>query len=159
MPDVTNMKLIYSLTAYANRTHQYSHSPAEISARSLPSKANTCHKLLIWEKTMTGMKCLFRRHLIPGLMTNVFFIYGSLTLSLLHAEDTAGCSPISIGNRRELFVDNWLIGDLRNAQRRLHQPVAREIAIVHDQPWEGNVCYYHTVFRDAARLGSFPQVD
>ena len=97
---------------------------------------------------MTVIKRLFIKHLIPGLMTNVFFIYCSLALSSLHAENKGVSSPISIGNRRELFVDNWIIEDLQNAQRRLHHPVAREIAIVHDQPWEGNVCYYHTVFRD-----------
>ena len=97
---------------------------------------------------MTAMKRLFIEHLTPGLMTNVFFIYCSLALSSLHAENKGVSSPISIGNRRELFVDNWIIEDLQNAQRRLHHPVAREITIVHDQPWEGNVCYYHTVFRD-----------
>jgi hypothetical protein len=31
---------------------------------------------------------------------------------------------------------------------RLHRPIPREVAIVHDQPWEGNNCHYHTIFRD-----------
>jgi len=31
----------------------------------------------------------------------------------------------------------------------LHQPQLREVALVHDAPWEGNVCCYHTVFKDA----------
>lgn len=56
--------------------------------------------------------------------------------------------PIDIGSRRELFVDEYLIESLQGAQRRLGHPTAGEIAIVHDQPWEGNVCFYHTVFRD-----------
>lgn len=56
--------------------------------------------------------------------------------------------PIALGSRRELFVDNSLIESLQGGSLRLHHPTPREIAIVHDQPWEGNVSYYHTVFRD-----------
>jgi hypothetical protein len=56
--------------------------------------------------------------------------------------------PIEIGSRRELFVDGHLIGKFAGAQRRLHHPVAREIAIVHDAPWEGAGSGYHSVIRD-----------
>jgi len=30
----------------------------------------------------------------------------------------------------------------------LHEPIRRDIAIAHDEPWEGNSSGYHTVFRD-----------
>ncbi len=56
--------------------------------------------------------------------------------------------PIELGDRRELFVDDFLIDKLDGAEQRLHHPTPREVAIVHDEPWEGNICYYHTVFRD-----------
>jgi len=56
-----------------------------------------------------------------------------------------------IGNRRELFVDDYLIQRLTRSRRVLHHPQAREVAVVHDAPWEGNVCFYHTVFRDDDR--------
>jgi hypothetical protein len=56
--------------------------------------------------------------------------------------------PIDIGSQRELFVDDYLIGMLRNAQRQLHHPTPREIAIVHDAPWEGAGSAYHSVIRD-----------
>ena len=57
--------------------------------------------------------------------------------------------PIEIGSRRELFVDTFLIDRLEGqAQQRLHHPIAREIAIVHDAPWEGTSSGYHTVFQD-----------
>jgi len=56
-----------------------------------------------------------------------------------------------IGNRRELFVDDHLVERLTRARRVLHHPQAREVAIVHDAAWEGNVCFYHTVFRDDDR--------
>lgn len=60
--------------------------------------------------------------------------------------------PIDVGSRRELLVDDYLIESLTGkAELRLHQPVPREVAIVHEEPWEGNISYYHTVFRDGDR--------
>ncbi len=56
--------------------------------------------------------------------------------------------PLDLGLRRELFIDGYLIEKLDGAEQRLHQPVPREVAIVHDAPCEGNTSYYHTVFRD-----------
>jgi hypothetical protein len=56
---------------------------------------------------------------------------------------------VDIGSRRELFVEDTLIDHLEGgAQLRLHEPAPREIAIVHDEPWEGSSCSYHTVFQD-----------
>jgi len=55
---------------------------------------------------------------------------------------------IHIGDRRELFVDDYLIEALREARRILHHPVPREVALERNAPWEGNVCSYTTVFRD-----------
>jgi hypothetical protein len=58
-------------------------------------------------------------------------------------------APIDIGSRRELFVDDYLIERLADgAQLRLHHPQPREIALVHDAPWEGSGCGYHSVFQD-----------
>ena len=51
-----------------------------------------------------------------------------------------------IGSRRELLVDHALIDNIQNTELRLNRPVPREVSIIHDQPWEGNVCFYHTVF-------------
>jgi len=53
-----------------------------------------------------------------------------------------------IGSRRELFVDDYLIDQLSGARQVLHRPTEREVAIVHDEPWEGNASLYHTVFQD-----------
>ena len=47
-----------------------------------------------------------------------------------------------IGNRRELFVDGWLIERLEGATRVLHSPTPREVAIQFDAPWEGPVSFY-----------------
>ena len=56
---------------------------------------------------------------------------------------------IDLGARRELLVDDHLIEALHGkAVRRLHHPTRREVAVVHDAPWEGNGGGYHTVFFD-----------
>ncbi|MBN1543085.1 hypothetical protein JW992_13165 [candidate division KSB1 bacterium] len=56
---------------------------------------------------------------------------------------------IEIGDRRELFVDTLLSDTLLGeAQLRLHHPVRREIALLHNKPWEGNGCGYHTVWKE-----------
>jgi len=60
----------------------------------------------------------------------------------------AADEPINVGSRLELFVDDHLIEKMTDTRLVLHRPVPREVAIVHDAPWEGNVCFYHTVFRD-----------
>ena len=78
----------------------------------------------------------------------------TLSLSfLLLTPLTAPCAendPINIGTRRELFVDDFLIDKMKGADRRLHRPTPQEVSIVHDAPWEGSACAYHTVFQDGA---------
>lgn len=69
----------------------------------------------------------------------------ALPTRLLAAETP---TVIDIGSRRELFVDDHLIAKLQGATLRLHHPTPREIAVVHDAPWEGAGCGYHSVIHD-----------
>jgi hypothetical protein len=55
---------------------------------------------------------------------------------------------VDIGSRLELFVDDFLIEKMDGVSLCLHKPIPREVAIVHDAPWEGNISCYHTVFQD-----------
>ena len=58
--------------------------------------------------------------------------------------------PIDIGSRLELMVDDYLIDTLRGGtELRLHRPIAREVAITHDEPpgWEARA----PAVRDAGR--------
>jgi len=65
------------------------------------------------------------------------------------AEGSPG-TTINLGSRRELFMDDFLIGKLAGkAELRLHHPQPREIALVHDAPWEGSGTTYHSVFQDS----------
>ena len=64
----------------------------------------------------------------------------------------SAAEPAAIGSRRELFVDDFLIGELvGGAARLLHHPQPRELALVHDAPWEGSGSGYHSIFRDGER--------
>ncbi|MCY4118627.1 MAG: hypothetical protein OXF55_17180 [Caldilineaceae bacterium] len=60
------------------------------------------------------------------------------------------CStPIDIGSRLELMVDDHLIAQLvGGAELRLNRPVPQEIALQTDAPWEGNASGGFTVFED-----------
>jgi len=72
-----------------------------------------------------------------------------LACGILLALPLCAAEPIEMGSRRELFVDGLLIDKLSGgAQQRLHHPVPRDVAIVHDAPWEGSGSGYHTVMKD-----------
>jgi len=56
---------------------------------------------------------------------------------------------LNIGSRLELFVDDYLIENLKGGARLdLHHPTPKEIVIIHDKPWEGSGSGYHSVFKD-----------
>ncbi len=60
--------------------------------------------------------------------------------------------PVALKSRRELFVDDFLIGSQEGKIRlRLHEPKRNEIALTFDRPWEGNTSGYPTVMYDGER--------
>jgi hypothetical protein len=77
--------------------------------------------------------------------------------TFLHAASAApivAAAPAAAptGGRLELFLDRDLAERFSGGARlRLHHPERREIALVHDAPWEGSGTGYHTVFQDGAR--------
>jgi len=65
-------------------------------------------------------------------------------------------AAIDIGTRRELFVDDALIATcIGKAERRLHQPQAKEVVFTHDAPWEGSGSGYHSIFKDGGTYRMF----
>ncbi len=77
----------------------------------------------------------------------------TMTVGLTMAAVTWGGSPLKLGERRELFVDDYLVDSLSGAASiQLHRPVRREIVFRADAPWEGNGSSYQSVFRDGDRL-------
>lgn len=69
-------------------------------------------------------------------------------LVLLFGTTATAAGPIDVGSRKEPLVDDYLIESLSGVSLVLHEAVRREVVLVHDLPWEGNVCGYHTVFQD-----------
>ena len=77
------------------------------------------------------------------------FVGAALPLASRLAWSDEGAQAINIGSRRELFVDDFLIDRLSGkAELRLHHPEPREVAIVHDAPWEGSGSGYHSIFKE-----------
>ncbi len=61
---------------------------------------------------------------------------------------SAAPGPIRIGARLELFVDHFLIEQMRGAARlELHRPERREIVFRTTRPWEGNGSSYQSIVR------------
>lgn len=77
----------------------------------------------------------------------VAFVLSIIAVRPMHAFDEG--EPIAIGSRRELFVDQALIQKLDGgATQRLHHPIPREVALHHDELWEGTGSGYHSIFQD-----------
>jgi hypothetical protein len=64
----------------------------------------------------------------------------------------AATAPLRIGSDLQLFVDEYLIESLRGATLKMHEPRSAGKAIAFDQPWEGNVSAYITIFRDGDKV-------
>ena len=62
-----------------------------------------------------------------------------------------GHEPLQLGSRLELFVDDFLIERTEGVTKRLHTPVSAGKFLELNKPWEGNTCFYTTVFRDGDR--------
>ncbi len=61
-------------------------------------------------------------------------------------------TPIDLGSRRELLVDDFLIDRMEGAELRLQHPTPAETVMVFDRPWEGSGCGYVSVFEDEGRF-------
>lgn len=60
--------------------------------------------------------------------------------------------PLRIGTDLQLFVDGYLIESMKGVRLKLHTPVPAGKAITFDQPWEGNVSAYASVFQDGGKF-------
>jgi len=61
-------------------------------------------------------------------------------------------AAVSIGSRRELFVDGVLIERLAGTALKLHEPVEAGRVLQFDAPWEGPFCGYPTVLAQGGRF-------
>ncbi|MBR4651853.1 MAG: hypothetical protein IKO72_00700 [Kiritimatiellae bacterium] len=74
---------------------------------------------------------------------------GYAFVSFVETQEVCDYSVKDLGAEREVMWDMDRIASLGGgASLRLHSPEMREVAISHDEPWEGNTCCYHTILRD-----------
>jgi hypothetical protein len=100
-----------------------------------------------------GLVLTTRRDL-PSLwdMNSIFRLWRRLAcVGVLCWNVGAAGAPLDLGNRLELFVDSYLIDELRGTRQVLHPPVAREQVLMLDRPWEGIYSGYFTVLKDGAK--------
>ena len=57
---------------------------------------------------------------------------------------------IPVGTSLQPLFDSFLIERFKGAHFELHSPVPREIVLVTNEPWEGSMSNYFTVFQDGA---------
>jgi hypothetical protein len=103
----------------------------------LPSGGDTSYAGLVWHE---------------GLLWVSYYSSHEDKTSIYLAKVQLPAATRNLGSRRELFVDDHLISRLSGATKKMHRPVAREVAIVCDEPWEGNTSAYFTLFQDGNRF-------
>ena len=55
---------------------------------------------------------------------------------------------IELGNRREIFVDQYLLAKMEEVELEMHHPVDEGEVLKFDNPWEGHFSGYCTVIKD-----------
>lgn len=77
---------------------------------------------------------------------SVFLFFSSYTIL---GNNTLGLNEvIQLGNKREIFVDNYLIEKLNGVQIVLHSPVDTGPVFSFDKPWEGIFSTYCTILKE-----------
>lgn len=100
--------------------------------------------LLGGPKSLFNLKISFR---LFSSLTGLVFLTAAICDPL--AAESTDSNFVDIGTRRELFVDNFIIDKLSGkAEIKLHHPVVKNVAIVHNEEWEGNTSGYHSIFLD-----------
>lgn len=61
-------------------------------------------------------------------------------------------TPVEIGSRIEMFIDDHLIEIMKGTQLKLNRPERKEVVLVLDQPWECSTGTYFTVLQDDAKI-------
>lgn len=103
------------------------------------------------QKIMTRAAVALRRACASAHWLFASFLCGSMLLAPAIAADPRAASPpgpVNVGTRWELFVDDWLIADRKDAAFRLCAPERREVVLTTDAPWEGASSAYFSVVQD-----------
>lgn len=75
----------------------------------------------------------------------------SLGAPFVSSGQVGGETPVQIGSRRELMVDQALIASMRGVALHLATPVEAGSVLRFDKPWEGAFCAYTTLLQEPGR--------
>lgn len=97
----------------------------------------------------TTMKKTFRQLTMLILVTLVTVLFVNSSPGVVCAgQSNESNTVVDIRSNRELFLDSHVIGSFNGTSLRLHEPQHKGVVFKLDQPWEGGVCAYFTVFKD-----------
>lgn len=69
--------------------------------------------------------------------------------SAISQASTLGADPLKIGDRLELFADDFLMESIKgDLTQKIHQPTPQDVVFSADATWEGNTSGYYSLFRD-----------
>lgn len=77
-----------------------------------------------------------------------FILLFTIASSKLGEPYTQNQEVINIGNRREIFIDYYLIEKLNNVSLKMNIPHPRECILKFDKPWEGKYSGYVTLIKN-----------
>lgn len=85
-----------------------------------------------------------------------WLVAGSTVVTAFAASTASGAGvgeePVEIGSRLTLFLDHYLIAQMKSAALKLHSPIPRGVVFTFDQAWEGGQSAYVTILRDGPRF-------
>jgi len=92
---------------------------------------------------------------IPSSVRTIALVLGCATAHALQTSPVVAGqfgqqsqSPLEIGSRLEMFVDDWLIDQIEGLRREQQTPIDAEQVFGFNQPWEGRWCNYVHIFKD-----------
>lgn len=92
--------------------------------------------------------CLARREWLTAAIALGGAVGSARCVSWASGQEREQSGPVSIGSRRELFVDGLLIDKLNGLQLKLHEPRPGGVAVRFDGPADERFCFYTTVLKD-----------
>lgn len=78
-------------------------------------------------------------------MKILVLLFSLLVSSVCFVGSTDAADAVTIGDRRELFVDHFLLEKLNGTRLQLHAPRDEGVTFVFDKPWEGLFSGYATI--------------
>lgn len=96
---------------------------------------------------LTQTPMTLNRNLVKGHFVLLFCLFLSYPGS--------GQNPISLGDRREIFLDNFLIEKLSGTRIVKHTPHDEGVVFYFDKPWEGDFSAYVTIIKDDEKYRAY----